>query len=111
MTILHSAIAQSSPIKIRHTVVFSLNHEKGSADEKAFFAALDKLAAIPGVENFKYWKEISRKNTYDYILTMDFSGQQAYDQYNQNPGHVAFVQNVWLKEVKDFMEIDYEITD
>jgi len=42
---------------------------------------------------------------------MDFSSQPAYDQYNQHPDHIAFVQNVWLKEVKDFMEIDYEITE
>jgi len=111
MTILHPATAQSSHLRMRHTVVFKLNHDKGSEEEKVFFAALDKLAAISGVENFKYWKEISRKNTFDYILTMDFSGQQAYDLYNQHPDHVVFVQNVWLKEVKDFIEIDYEITD
>jgi hypothetical protein len=104
-------MAQSHSSKIRHTVVFKLNHDKGSAQEKTFFAALDQLTAIPGVENFKVRKEISSKNAFDYILTMDFSSQQAYDQYNQNPDHVAFVQNVWLKEVKEFMEIDYEITD
>jgi hypothetical protein len=111
MTIFHSATAQPYPTKIRHTVVFKLNHESGSAQEKDFFAALDKLAGIQGVENFKVMKEISMKNSFDYILTMDFSGQKAYDHYNMHPEHVAFVQNVWLKEVRDFMEIDYEITD
>ena len=111
MTILHSSTAQPYPTKIRHSVVFKLNHEQGSVQEKDFFAALDRLAGIPGVENFMVMKEISTKNTFDYILSMDFSGQKAYDQYNRHPDHVAFVQNVWPKEVKDFMEIDYEITD
>ena len=111
MTILHSATAQPHATKIRHSVVFTLKHEKGSVQEKGFFAALDKLTAIPGVENFRYMKQISKKNSFDYILTMDFSNQKTYDYYNQHPDHVAFVQNVWLKEVKDFMEIDYEIAD
>jgi hypothetical protein len=111
MIIIPPAMTQSTPIKIRHTVVFSLNHDKGSAQERDFFIALDQLSAIPGVKNFKYWNEISKKNSFDYLLTMDFSSQHEYDKYNQHPDHIAFVQNIWLKEVKDFMEIDYEITD
>jgi len=40
---------------------------------------------------------------------MEFASQQAYDQYNNHPDHVAFVQNRWIKEVEDFLEIDFEL--
>lgn len=93
--------------QIRHSVVFKLVHEKGSLQEKEFFKALDKLSRIPGVENFQYCNEISKKNPYDYILSMDFIDQEAYDRYNEHPDHVAFVEQVWLKAVAEFMEIDY----
>jgi hypothetical protein len=108
MTILH-ATAQPVSTKIRHTVVFTLKHEKGSAGEQAFFKALDQLTTIPGVVNFNYTAEISKKNIYDYILAMEFSDQGSYDRYNQHPDHVLFVQEIWLKEVQDFLEIDYFI--
>ena len=47
---------------IRHTVVFQLKHESGSAKEKAFLDAAKKLANIPGVEKFECLKQISKKN-------------------------------------------------
>ncbi|MBE9518785.1 MAG: Dabb family protein, partial [Bacteroidetes bacterium] len=31
-----------------------------------------------------------------------------YNTYNQHPDHVAFVQERWLKEVTDFLEIDFK---
>ncbi len=40
---------------------------------------------------------------------MEFASQQAYDQYNDHPDRVAFVQNRWVKEVEDFLEIDFEL--
>jgi hypothetical protein len=104
------AMTQTDNVRIRHTVVFKLKQPKGSAEEKDFFKALMKLAAIPGVEKFECMKQISRKNNYDYGLSMEFANQQAYDQYNNNPEHVAFVQDRWLKEVENFLEIDFEIS-
>ena len=38
---------------------------------------------------------------------MEFAGQDAYDAYNGHPDHVRFVQERWLPEVADFLEIDY----
>jgi hypothetical protein len=38
---------------------------------------------------------------------MEFKNNEAYQYYNNHPEHVAFVQNIWLREVKDFLEIDY----
>jgi hypothetical protein len=39
---------------------------------------------------------------------MEFKDAKAYDGYNKHPDHIAFVQTYWVKEVRDFMEIDYE---
>jgi len=109
MTMLNSASAQMNETAIRHTVAFKLKHQKSSPQEQDFIAALNKLSDIPGVKNFSLMNEISKKNKFDYILAMDFDTQQAYDQYNEHPDHVAFVQSRWLKEVEEFMEIDYGI--
>jgi hypothetical protein len=106
-TINSSAMTQKDTSRIRHTVVFTLKHPKGSAEEQDFFKALMKLAAIPGVENFECMKQISRKNDFEYGLSMEFANQQAYDKYNNNPEHVAFVQKRWLSEVENFMELDF----
>jgi quinol monooxygenase YgiN len=93
---------------IRHTVVFKLKHLKGSPEEKAFLDAIQKLSAIPGVQKFELLRQVSKKNNYDFGLSMEFESAKAYEGYNQHPEHIAFVQTVWVKEVKDFMEIDYE---
>jgi hypothetical protein len=93
---------------IRHTVVFKLIHPKDSPGEKAFLNAIMKLSSIPGVQNFECLRQISKKNNFDFGLSMDFQSIKAYEDYNQNPDHVAFVQTYWIKEVKDFMEIDFE---
>ena len=93
---------------IRHTVVFKLMHTKNSPEEKVFLDAICKLSAIPGVENFELLRQISRKNNFDYGLSMEFATAKAYEDYNQHTDHVAFVQNIWKTEVSDFLEIDYE---
>ena len=92
---------------ITHSVFFKLKHEKGSEAEAAFLAKAGKLADIPGVENFRALKETSPKNDFDFGLAMEFKDHAAYDGYNNHPDHVAFVQDVWLKEVADFQEIDH----
>lgn len=102
-------MSQNTSARIRHTVVFTLKHEKDSPEEADFINDIKNLAAIPGVEKFEFMKQISKKNNYDYGLSMEFADQKAYDAYNQHPDHVAFVQNRWLKEVKEFMEIDFAI--
>ena len=103
-------MSQPTTPRIRHTVVFMLKHPSGSAEEKNFLAAAMVLASIPGVENFESMKQISKKNHFTFGFSMEFANQQMYDQYNNHPDHVAFVQERWLKEVEDFLEIDYEIT-
>jgi len=94
---------------IRHTVVFKLNHTKDSPEEKKFLEEIQKLSAIPGVKKFELLRQVSRKNNYDFGLSMEFESAKAYDSYSNHPDHNSFVQNYWVKEVKDFMEIDYEL--
>ncbi len=94
---------------IRHTVVFTLKHVAGSAAEVDFLKTAATLSAIPGVEKFENLKQVSPKNNFDYGLSMEFADQAAYDGYNTHPDHVAFVQNRWIPEVADFMEIDYTV--
>jgi hypothetical protein len=93
---------------IRHTVVFKLIHPKDSPEEKVFLDAIRKLSTIPGVQKFELMKQTSKKNNYDYGLSMEFKSAKEYEGYNQHPEHISFVQTFWVKEVSDFLEIDYE---
>ena len=93
--------------RIRHTVVFTLAHGEGSEEERDFLAAAARLGEVPGVEAFEVLREVSPKNGFRFGLSMEFADQAAYDGYNEHPAHVAFVQERWLPEVSDFLEVDY----
>jgi hypothetical protein len=93
--------------RIRHTVAFTLGHPEGSAEETNFLDAAKRLAAIPGVEAFELLSEVSPKNGYRFGISMEFADRDAYESYNEHPDHVRFVQERWLVEVSDFLELDY----
>ena len=93
--------------RIRHTVSFTLRHEAGSDEEHDFLDAARRLGGIPGVEEFEVLSEVSPKNGFRFGISMEFADQAAYDGYNGHPDHVRFVEERWLAEVADFMEIDY----
>ena len=93
--------------RIRHTVAFTLAHAEGSAAEQDFLEAAERLAAIPGVEAFELLDEVSPKNSYRFGMSMEFADRAAYDGYNEHPDHVRFVQERWVDEVRDFLELDY----
>ena len=93
--------------RIRHTVVFALVHAEGSAGERDFLGAAEGLAAVPGVEMFELLSEVSPKNGYRFGISMEFADRAAYARYNEHPDHVRFVQERWLSEVSEFLEIDY----
>ncbi len=97
-------MTQLTPGRIRHTVVFTLRDPEGAPD---FLAAAQRLSAIPGVEAFEILDEVSPKNGYSHGISMEFAGRDAYDAYNGHSDHVRFVQERWLPEVADFLEIDY----
>jgi len=104
-------MAQSDNSGIRHSVIFTLKHPKGSPAEKEFLEAAKALSSITGVERFECLRQVSKKNKFDFGLSMEFSNQKLYDAYNNHPDHVAFVQQRWMKEVEDFLEIDYELSN
>jgi hypothetical protein len=93
--------------RIRHTVAFTLVHPAGSPAEGDFLAAAEQLATIPGVEVFELLAEVSPKNGYRFGISMEFADRPAYEGYNEHPEHVRFVQERWLAEVTDFLELDY----
>ena len=93
---------------IRHTVTFKLKHQSGSIEESAFLDAARKLSSLPMVQKFECLKEIGQKNDFDFGLSMEFDDMNAYNAYNDHPSHVSFVQDIWIPQVIDFIEIDYE---
>jgi hypothetical protein len=93
--------------RVRHTVAFTLVHEDGSAEERDFLETAERLAAIPGVEAFELLAEVSPKNDYRFGISMEFADRSAYDRYNEHPDHIRFVQQRWLAEVSEFLELDY----
>jgi hypothetical protein len=93
--------------RIRHTVSFDLRHAHASPAEADFLAAAEALSAVPGVEAFEVVREVSPKNGFRFGISMEFADEAAYAAYNAHPDHVRFVEQRWLAEVADFLEIDY----
>ena len=93
--------------RIRHTVSFALVHPEGSVEERDFLEAAAGLATIPGVERFELLSEVSPKNRYRFGISMEFADRAAYTRYNEHPDHVRFVEERWLSEVSEFLEVDY----
>jgi hypothetical protein len=92
---------------IRHTVTFRLKHATGSPAERDFLKAACALAAIPGVQRFECLRQISKKNAFTFGLSMEFADEASYASYSDHPEHTAFVQDRWIPEVADFLELDY----
>ena len=93
---------------IRHTVIFSLRHTSGSAEQANFLKDAKALAAIPGVDKFEQLRQVSPKNDFHFGFSMEFESEAEYSAYNDHPVHVAFVRDRWVPEVAKFLEIDYE---
>jgi heme-degrading monooxygenase HmoA len=93
---------------IRHSVILKLKPSVTPEQKVAFFEAVDSLKSIEGVNKFEVLRQTSPKNLFEYGISMEFETQQGYDTYSNHPEHVAFVQNFWIPNVEDFLEIDYE---
>lgn len=93
--------------RIKHMVIFNLQVDKDTAEAEQFLkgSALE-LAAIPGVEQFEVFRQVSAKTDYNFGFSMVFADQAAYDAYNVHPVHTKYVQERWVKEVSRFQEID-----
>ena len=88
-------------------VVFKLMHAKGSEEEKKFLEDSESiLGSIPYAAKFMVCHEVSPKNGFDYGFSFDFMSKEDYQNYNNDPRHINYVNERWLKEVTEFMEID-----
>lgn len=92
---------------IRHSVILKLKDTISAEDKVAYFVAVERLKDIPGVLKFEVLNQISPKNKFEFGISMEFDTQELYDAYTNHPEHVAFVQNFWIPNVEDFLEIDY----
>lgn len=92
---------------IRHSVILKLKNTISVEEKQAFFEAVDTLADIPNVQKFEVLNQISAKNKFEYGISMEFDNQEQYDTYSNHPVHVDFIQNFWIPNVEDFLEIDY----
>ena len=80
---------------------------KGRLGSATSSRPLERLATVPGVEAFELLAEVSPKNGYRFGISMEFADPSAYERYNEHPDHVRFVQERWLSEVSEFLELDY----
>jgi hypothetical protein len=94
---------------IRHSVILKLKETISHESKEAFFDAVDKLKEIPDVKSFEVLNQISPKNKFEYGISMEFENQQQYDSYSNHPAHHEFIQNFWIPNVEDFLEIDYTL--
>lgn len=91
-------------------VIFNLPYAEESEKALNFLSEGEKtLTQISVVRNFQVFRQVSEKNGFQYGFSMIFDNSDNYQSYNIHPNHVAFVQNRWLKEVTDFLEIDFEV--
>jgi len=96
---------------IRHSVILTLKSNVSPEVKLQFFAAVDELKQIPGVQKFEVLKQTSSKNPFQYGISMEFENQAAYDLYAGHSLHTAFVEKYWAACVEDFLEIDYQKLD
>jgi hypothetical protein len=95
--------------EIQHMVIFNLPYPEGSPEATKFLKDGTRiLSGIPVVRDFQAFKQVSPKNDYQYGFSMVFTSQADYSTYNEHPDHVTFVQDRWMKEVSDFLEIDFK---
>jgi len=92
---------------ITHSVIYTLKHPAGSAEEQDFQQTIAGLAQIPTVRNLRRHRQVSPKNKFSFGLSMEFASKEDYQAYNLHPIHTAFVAKRWVPEVADFLEIDY----
>jgi hypothetical protein len=96
--------------KVRHMVIFTLNHPEGSQLVEDFLKESQSiLSSISTVNQFLSFKQTSIKCDYDYGFSMDFNTKEDYEYYLNHPSHLDYVKNRWLPNVGEFLEIDFNI--
>ncbi len=90
--------------RLQHTVAFRLD---SSVDVAQFLDRCRTLGDIPGVINLEVLEQFGTKNSFSHALSMWFEDVDSYEAYNNHPEHVAFVNETWLPNVAEFLELDY----
>lgn len=67
------------------------------------------LSNIPGLKDFEVSKQVSVKNNFQYGFSMFFENEDMYKAYNEHTDHTDCVKSIWLKDVEEFMEIDFKL--
>ena len=93
---------------IIHSVSFSLKDGLSTLEKIHFFSAALRLQEIPNVDHFTCLKQVSTKNPYDFIISMEFETEEFYQQYNYHPKHLQFIEEYWLKFVREFQQADFK---
>ncbi|MDR1456033.1 MAG: Dabb family protein [Tannerella sp.] len=94
--------------EIMHTVIFDLKHPADSAEAGKFLDDARRiLTGVPGVRNFRAYRQCSPKNDFRYGFLMEFDSQTAFDAYTAHAEHVRFVRERWDMEVVRFQESDF----
>jgi hypothetical protein len=107
-TVLSPAGDELKPGEIQHMVIFNLKYDTNSPETLTFLKDGKRiLSAIPVVKKFQVFSQVSKKNDYDFGFSMVFADRAAYEQYNNHPDHVRFVEQRWKTEVSRFLEIDF----
>jgi hypothetical protein len=103
-----TAVDEIKPGEIQHMVIFNLKYDTNSPETLTFLKDGKRiLSAISVVKKFQVFSQVSKKNDYDFGFSMVFADRAAYEQYNNHPDHVRFVEQRWKKEVSRFLEIDF----
>jgi len=91
-----------------HTVMFSLRSPVDSLATKEFLADGKRiLSSIPGVNDFKVSRQVSKKNNFQFGFSMVFTNMEGFQNYLVHPLHEQFVKERWETEVVSFLEADY----
>lgn len=93
---------------IQHTVAFRFRDD---VDIGMFWLRVDDLASIVGVEQFTVMRQVGSTNDSTDALSMHFASDSEYEAYDSHPVHRAFVADVWLPSVADFIELDYVVVE
>jgi len=95
--------------RIRHIVIFNLKYNKNDEKSKGFLAkSREIISGIPDVENFGVFSQIREESGFDFGFYMEFKDKDTYQSYEKNSAHIDYSKKYWLKEVDNFMVIDFE---
>lgn len=93
---------------IRHMAVFNLYHAAGSPEEAAFLSQAEYLGTLPGVQNFRVWRQTSRQAPYAFAICMEFGSEPEFRAYMMDPEHLNFAHDKWYPHVSSTMDVNFE---